>query len=88
LDAGRVRVAEKTASGWLTHQWVKKAVLLSFRLNDSVPIGLAAPNAPFRFYDKVPTKFARFDDGAFGAASPIGTLSLRRKESSTAFFTH
>jgi len=68
LDAGRVRVAEKTASGWLTHQWVKKAVLLSFRLNDSVPIGLAAPNAPFRFYDKVPTKFARFDDGAFAKA--------------------
>ena len=68
MDAGRVRVAEKTASGWLTHQWVKKAVLLSFRLNDSVPIGLAAPNAPFRFYDKVPTKFARFDDGAFAKA--------------------
>jgi 2,3,4,5-tetrahydropyridine-2-carboxylate N-succinyltransferase len=68
LDAGRARVAEKTASGWVTHQWLKKAVLLSFRLNDSVPIGLAAPNAPFRFYDKVPTKFARFDDDAFAKA--------------------
>jgi 2,3,4,5-tetrahydropyridine-2-carboxylate N-succinyltransferase len=65
LDAGRLRVAEKLDGRWTTHQWLKKAVLLSFRLADSVPIGLAAPNAPFRFYDKVPTKFARFDDEAF-----------------------
>src|SRR5512138_233871 len=68
LDAGRLRVAEKIDGRWTTHQWVKKAVLLSFRLSDSVPIGLAAPNAPFRFYDKVPTKFARFDDHAFAQA--------------------
>jgi 2,3,4,5-tetrahydropyridine-2-carboxylate N-succinyltransferase len=68
LDAGRLRVAEKLDGRWTTHQWLKKAVLLSFRLSDSVPIGLAAPNAPFRFYDKVPTKFARFDDKAFAAA--------------------
>ena len=68
LDAGRLRVAEKVDGAWTTHQWLKKAVLLSFRLSDSVPIGLAAPNAPFRFYDKVPTKFARFDDKAFADA--------------------
>jgi 2,3,4,5-tetrahydropyridine-2-carboxylate N-succinyltransferase len=68
LDAGRLRVAEKVDGRWTTHQWLKKAVLLSFRLSDSVPIGLAAPNAPFRFYDKVPTKFARFDDKAFADA--------------------
>jgi 2,3,4,5-tetrahydropyridine-2-carboxylate N-succinyltransferase len=68
LDAGRMRVAEKRDGRWDTHQWLKKAVLLSFRLSDSVPIGLAAPGAPFRFYDKVPTKFARFDDAAFAAA--------------------
>jgi len=68
LDAGRLRVAEKTAAGWITHQWLKKAVLLSFRLTENVPIGLAAPNAPFRFYDKVQTKFARFDDAAFEQA--------------------
>jgi 2,3,4,5-tetrahydropyridine-2-carboxylate N-succinyltransferase len=68
LDAGRLRVAEKLEGQWTTHQWLKKAVLLSFRLSDSVPIGLAAPNAPFRFYDKVPTKFARFDDQAFAQA--------------------
>ena len=68
LDAGRLRVAEKSGGGWITHQWLKKAVLLSFRLSDSAPIGLAAPNAPFRFYDKVPTKFAQFDDAAFAKA--------------------
>ena len=68
LDAGRLRVAERIDGQWTTHQWLKKAVLLSFRLAESVPIGLAAPNAPFRFYDKVPTKFAQFDDKAFADA--------------------
>ena len=68
LDAGRLRVAEKIDGRWATHQWLKKAVLLSFRLADSVPMGLAAPSAPFRFYDKVPTKFAAFDERAFAAA--------------------
>ncbi|HTS23514.1 MAG TPA: 2,3,4,5-tetrahydropyridine-2,6-dicarboxylate N-succinyltransferase [Casimicrobiaceae bacterium] len=68
LDAGRLRVAEKRDGRWATHQWLKKAVLLSFRLAESVPIGLAAPGAPFRFYDKLPTKFARFDDKAFAEA--------------------
>ena len=38
LDSGRLRVAEKTAHGWQVHQWLKKAVLLSFRLNDMVEI--------------------------------------------------
>ena len=65
LDAGRLRVAEKTDGKWITHEWLKKAVLLSFRLADNAAIGLAAPNAPFRFYDKLPTKFARYDDAAF-----------------------
>jgi 2,3,4,5-tetrahydropyridine-2,6-dicarboxylate N-succinyltransferase len=68
LDAGRLRVAEKTSAGWTTHQWLKKAVLLSFRLRESAPIGLAGPNVPFRFYDKVPTKFAQFDETAFAKA--------------------
>ncbi len=68
LDAGRLRVAEKRNGEWITHQWLKKAVLLSFRLADSVPIGLAGPSAPFRFYDKVPTKFAQFDEAAFAQA--------------------
>ena len=65
LDQGRLRVAEKSNGAWTTHQWIKKAVLLSFRLADNAPIGLAGPQVPFRFYDKVPTKFARYDDAAF-----------------------
>ncbi len=49
LDSGRLRVAEPTATGWQTNAWLKQAVLLSFRLNDSTPMpGLA--------YDKVPLK--------------------------------
>src|SRR5512142_1473669 len=65
LDAGRMRVAEKIDGAWVTHQWVKKAVLLSFRLADNRPIGLAGPAVPFRFYDKVETKFAQYDDARF-----------------------
>ncbi|MET0202980.1 MAG: 2,3,4,5-tetrahydropyridine-2,6-dicarboxylate N-succinyltransferase, partial [Casimicrobiaceae bacterium] len=68
LDAGRLRVAEKTGGTWQTHQWIKKAVLLSFRLADNAPIGLAGPLVPFRFYDKVATKFAQFDDATFAKA--------------------
>ena len=68
LDAGRLRVAEKLDGAWIVHQWIKKAVLLSFRLADNAPIGLGGPEAPFRFYDKVPTKFARFDAADFAAA--------------------
>ena len=68
LDAGRLRVAEKVAGVWTTHQWIKKAVLLSFRLSDNVAMGPPPERAPFRFYDKVSTKFARFDDAAFEQA--------------------
>ena len=60
LDAGRLRVAEKRDGAWMTHQWIKKAVLLSFRLADNVADALRAPRGsaePFAFYDKVPTKF-------------------------------
>jgi 2,3,4,5-tetrahydropyridine-2-carboxylate N-succinyltransferase len=69
LDSGRLRVAEKTDGRWITHQWLKKAVLLSFRLAENVAMGAAPPDAPFRFYDKVPTKFAAFDAAAFAAAA-------------------
>jgi 2,3,4,5-tetrahydropyridine-2,6-dicarboxylate N-succinyltransferase len=55
LDAGRLRVATRSAVGrWTTHQWIKKAVLLSFRLNDNVVMNAG----DLTFYDKVPTKFA------------------------------
>ena len=62
LDAGRLRVAEKRDGAWTTHQWIKKAVLLSFRLADNAAMGPPPERAPFRFYDKVPTKFARLSD--------------------------
>jgi len=54
LNAGRLRVAEKVDGRWVTHQWIKKAVLLSFRLRDNEPVTAGA----LGFYDKVPTKFA------------------------------
>jgi 2,3,4,5-tetrahydropyridine-2,6-dicarboxylate N-succinyltransferase len=65
LDAGRLRVAEKLNGAWVTHQWLKKAVLLSFRLSNNVLMGASERGDPFRFYDKVPTKFAQFDEAAF-----------------------
>ena len=65
LDAGRLRVAEKRDGAWITHQWIKKAVLLSFRLADSAAMGPPPEGAPFRFYDKVPSKFQHYDDDAF-----------------------
>ncbi len=68
LDAGRLRVAEKSGGSWTTHQWIKKAVLLSFRLSDNVGIGLCGPAVSFRFFDKIPTKFAQFTDADFIAA--------------------
>jgi 2,3,4,5-tetrahydropyridine-2,6-dicarboxylate N-succinyltransferase len=71
LDAGRVRVAEKLNGEWIVRQWVKKAVLLSFRIADNVPMRVepaAGSVAAFAFYDKVPTKFARHDDAAFAAS--------------------
>lgn len=63
LDAGRLRVAEKTDAGWIVHEWVKKAVLLSFRLESNKPMG----QAPLQYYDKVPLKFSQYDDQDFAA---------------------
>ena len=53
LDRGEARVAEKGANGWQVNQWLKQAVLLSFRLTDSAPMDTAAGA-----YDKVPLKWA------------------------------
>ena len=55
LDSGKARVAEKKDGGWVTHQWLKKAVLLSFRLNDMEMIGGGPGNSGW--WDKVPSKF-------------------------------
>ena len=67
LDSGRVRVAEPDgAGGWKVNQWLKKAVLLSFRLNDNAPMDGGSGGAPA--FDKVPLKFAGWDDARFRAA--------------------
>ena len=71
LDAGRLRVAERIGGEWVTHQWVKKAVLLSFRLNDNQVM----PGGSTQYYDKVPTKFAGssakdFTAGGFRVVPP------------------
>ncbi|MDR1827158.1 MAG: 2,3,4,5-tetrahydropyridine-2,6-dicarboxylate N-succinyltransferase [Methylobacteriaceae bacterium] len=67
LDAGKVRIAEKQASDdWVVHQWLKKAVLLSFRLNDMAVI----PGGPGGavWWDKIPSKFKGWSDETFRAA--------------------
>lgn len=64
LDSGLARVAEKTAGGWQVNQWLKQAVLLSFRLNNNAIIG----GGDTKSYDKVPLKTANWDEAAFKAA--------------------
>ncbi len=63
LDSGDARVAEKVDGDWQVHQWLKKAVLLSFRLkkNEVVEGGYS------RFFDKVPLKYANYDEQQFAA---------------------
>ncbi|MBV9539614.1 MAG: 2,3,4,5-tetrahydropyridine-2,6-dicarboxylate N-succinyltransferase [Acidisphaera sp.] len=65
LDAGSLRVAEPSADGWVVNEWAKKAVLLSFRLYNSIVMG-GAGGAPV--WDKVPMKFAGWTENRFGAA--------------------
>ena len=60
LDAGEARVAEPDGDGWRVNQWLKKAVLLSFRLNGNVSMS--------GWYDKVPLKFAGWSEAEFAAA--------------------
>ncbi len=66
LDSGKARVAEKKDGTWAVNQWLKKAVLLSFRLADMAPISGAPGGAAW--FDKVPSKFDGMDDAAFRAA--------------------
>jgi 2,3,4,5-tetrahydropyridine-2-carboxylate N-succinyltransferase len=66
LDTGKARVAEKTEGVWQVNQWLKKAVLLSFRLNDMTPISGGADGAPW--FDKVASKFKGWDDSHFREA--------------------
>jgi 2,3,4,5-tetrahydropyridine-2,6-dicarboxylate N-succinyltransferase len=66
LDSGKARVAEKASGEWRVNQWLKKAVLMSFRLNDMTPI----PGAPGKaqWWDKVPSKFDGWGENRFRAA--------------------
>src|SRR5690349_23696156 len=65
LDGGTVRVAEKGAKGWSVNQWLKKAVLLGFRLNDMAQMpGLAGA----AYWDKVPLKTTGWSDAQFKQA--------------------
>jgi len=66
LDRGEARVAHKQAGAWIVNQWLKKAVLLSFRLNDMSPIAGAPGGASW--WDKVPSKFAGMSAEAFREA--------------------
>ncbi|WP_428852983.1 2,3,4,5-tetrahydropyridine-2,6-dicarboxylate N-succinyltransferase [Imbroritus primus] len=77
LDAGTLRVAEKRDGDWIVNQWVKKAVLLSFRLEDNQPM---AAGGFTQFYDKVPSKFANYtaEDFAKGGFRVVPPAVARR----------
>ena len=74
LDSGQARVAEKRDGDWIVHTWLKKAVLLSFRLNDNrimgpaVGVAVTGPTSPGPWWDKVPTKFSGWTEDRFRAA--------------------
>jgi 2,3,4,5-tetrahydropyridine-2-carboxylate N-succinyltransferase len=61
LDQGKLRVAEKINGEWVTHQWIKKAVLLYFRTHDNKVLS----GGDTRYYDKVPTKFDNYTEHDF-----------------------
>ncbi|MEE7628006.1 2,3,4,5-tetrahydropyridine-2,6-dicarboxylate N-succinyltransferase [Methylobacter sp. Wu8] len=64
LDSGKARVAEKTSGDWVTNQWLKKAVLLSFRINEN----RLMDGGNTRYYDKVDSKFANYSEDDFAKA--------------------
>ena len=67
LDSGEARIAEKSGGEWVVHQWLKKAVLLSFRLNPMELIAGGPGGA--HWWDRVPSKFAGWSDKDFQAAA-------------------
>jgi 2,3,4,5-tetrahydropyridine-2-carboxylate N-succinyltransferase len=78
LDAGSLRVAQKIDGQWHVNQWVKKAVLLSFRLEDNI----CMPSGDhMQFFDKVPTKFANYtaEDFAKGGFRVVPPAVARRQ---------
>ncbi|MFS2015642.1 2,3,4,5-tetrahydropyridine-2,6-dicarboxylate N-succinyltransferase [Massilia sp. CT11-108] len=81
LDDGSLRVAQKDSGSWVVNQWIKKAVLLSFRLENNTPMGSAAGlGGSLQFYDKVPTKFANYsaEDFAKGGFRVVPPAVARR----------
>jgi 2,3,4,5-tetrahydropyridine-2,6-dicarboxylate N-succinyltransferase len=78
LDSGKARVAEKTGGEWQVHQWLKKAVLLSFRLNDMGILKGGPGNAVW--WDKVPSKFDNWSETEFKAAGfrAVPNCTVRR----------
>ena len=76
LDDGSLRVAQKDTGTWVVNQWLKKAVLLSFRLENNVPVA----SGDIQFYDKVPTKFADYtpEDFARGGFRVVPPAVARR----------
>ncbi|NNG22106.1 2,3,4,5-tetrahydropyridine-2,6-dicarboxylate N-succinyltransferase [Telluria aromaticivorans] len=77
LDAGTLRVAQKDTGSWVVNQWIKKAVLLSFRLENNVAV---PGGGGMQFYDKVPTKFADYtpEDFAKGGFRVVPPAVARR----------
>ncbi|WP_079433522.1 2,3,4,5-tetrahydropyridine-2,6-dicarboxylate N-succinyltransferase [Zoogloea sp. LCSB751] len=75
LDQGKLRVAEKINGEWVTHQWIKKAVLLYFRTHDNKVIDNGT-----RYFDKVPTKFDNYDahDFATGGFRVVPNATARK----------
>jgi 2,3,4,5-tetrahydropyridine-2-carboxylate N-succinyltransferase len=76
LDDGTLRVAEKQGDAWVVNQWLKQAVLLSFRTNDNRVIDAGYT----RFFDKVPSKYASYDEEQFrnGGARVVPDAVVRR----------
>ena len=77
LNQGTLRVAQKDSGNWVVNQWIKKAVLLSFRLEDNVPM---PSGAAMQFYDKVPTKLTNYtaEDFAKGGFRVVPPAVARR----------
>jgi 2,3,4,5-tetrahydropyridine-2-carboxylate N-succinyltransferase len=77
LDDGSMRVAQKDSGAWVVNQWIKKAVLLSFRLENNVAM---PSDGTMQFYDKVPTKFANYtpEDFAKGGFRVVPPAVARR----------
>jgi 2,3,4,5-tetrahydropyridine-2-carboxylate N-succinyltransferase len=76
LDSGEYRVAEPRGDGWVVNEWLKKAVLLSFRINDNQVVDAGYT----RFFDKVPQKFAQHDSERFrsGGMRVVPNAVVRR----------